>query len=529
MGSLEKLFEVSRLFEEKQGVLLERADKVMVEYKAAEDHFKMVEDHCRLCYAELKSKEKDLRSIQKSVKQSYAELDLKKRYVEEGLMRLDQKEKYLKGVLRKIEDGEMEFGHMRVAFDELMGVVVGKEKELENLFEALKIMQNLVVKRKLELDSKEKLFLRQVEKREKELDSKEKLIQSQVEEKGKELDLKEKILEIREAEIHLMMERKRNEIDAEENRLARRSNELDSKEKYLLGREKEMEKQLEEKVGVLESNNLEDAVSQTHSGEVMKPGREVACLLDEEMKMEDISSKLAIIQVDDLRKSVAIVAEKGKLAGNIGAGEIWACFKSFNTTDSLPRSYAKVIKVIDNGGQVWVEVDWLEPSPVQRGQEEWIEAGLPVTCGKFDPGRRSVISPTLFSHPMLCARYDPCIIIPGEGETWVFYKNWDIGTWSTNPGLHRHCEYEVVEILPYYKDASSSPGVKVAYLEKIRGSLKSFKRRSESYNDSLLIDIENLYSFSHKVPSTKRIYIDEEGTLCCEFDLDPKCLPLELQ
>ncbi|CAI9091283.1 OLC1v1026260C1 [Oldenlandia corymbosa var. corymbosa] len=507
MSSLRRFEEAKSLFEEKKGSIKRVMALVSRECNKVGTHYKSTQDLFRGCFAELDSKVRHLRAVQDSVEQSCEELDSKKKFVEEGLKRLDEKEKLLKRVLQEIELKKMEFGKTSVSVGEQMEDVDLKEAEIRGLFEGLR------------------------------------LIQDKLNEKEKDLERRQVMID----ESTRMLERMRYEIDVESQRLVRRSNELDSKERNLVQREKEfaykhktLEKinfqvDSEKKKGNSENIKLEDSESQTKSAQVRRVGWKGVCLSDGGMNLEQNGSNLAYRYITTSKNSTGQIRPHNRQASelraggdakNIVVGDIWACFESHDANDNMPRSYAQVLEVNEKGG-VSIVVKWLKPCPLQRGEQEWINAGLPVTCGKFEMWRKSVESPNIFSHRMIPDKYDPSIIIPCEGETWAVYREWNINTWASNPSLHRDCKYEIVEILPYSKAGCSTRGVRVAHLDRVTESANSFKRRS--MDDSILISSNSLYRFSHKVPSNKRICIDEDGDLPHLFEVDLQCLPREIE
>ncbi|XP_027158530.1 MAR-binding filament-like protein 1-1 [Coffea eugenioides] len=214
---------------------------------------------------------------------------------------------------------------------------------------------------------------------------------------------------------------------------------------------------------------------------------------------------------------------KEKLECLFNVGETWACF---NAKDHMPRSYVQIIKVIKKGGNCRLGVVWLKPLPGLPGENEWIKAGLPVGCGMFNRERTSVESPSVFSHRVFCVGKEgyPYCILPNEGEIWAIYKDWDIIKWGCHPENHRQCKYELVEILSYLTDPSSSVGFRVACLDKI-GHVNSFWRRSQHENNSFLIMPNDFYRFSHKLTSRQMNCNVTDGVQDGVFEIEHKFLP----
>ncbi|CAI9091284.1 OLC1v1026261C1 [Oldenlandia corymbosa var. corymbosa] len=471
-------------------------------------------DLLRGCFGDIQSKEKQLKGLEESVKQRCEEFNSKRRWIEAGLKRLDEKEEFLKGAFQKMEMEEMKCREMRIF-------------ETDGHFE--------------------------LAKREKVLD----LIEENLRKRKGEIDAKQKNLDLREEKVNAierLLETNKNEIESEKKRLEERLNELDSRKRNLVGTEEEQdtrkigeagrETETDSKQKMLEEKDFQVDSRERHS-ETMA-GRKRLSHADEEIKLQGSSSKHAkgsycngdsIIRQNgahSLQKSDSIgsfasctidgpsfpAVEKGKQAKTFNVGETWACF---DAKYHMPRSYAQVMNIINEDGQVKLEVTWLKPCSRKKAEKEWIDAGLPATCGMFERKITSVESPNIFSHITACVRDDPCIIIPFQGEIWAIYTDWDITKWISDPEIHKNCEYEIVEIMPYL---SSSWGIRVAYLDRITESVNSFKRRSKNNEDSSLIDPDSIYRFSHRVPSMKKTYNDENGIVDCVFKLDQKCLPL---
>ncbi|CAI9091291.1 OLC1v1026270C1 [Oldenlandia corymbosa var. corymbosa] len=254
MESLKKLFEATRLGEEKREGLQTVMDLVMLEWQDAEGHLKLVLDIFRECLTELESKEKALRVVEESMKQSFErEFDSRRRWIEAGLKSLDQKGLSLQGFLRKIEMEKRKLGEMGEFVGKQMKDLLLMEGEIQG---TLKVKQSLVEKRMFQLDwmetalrlREDNTFSKQInlnaieqilEKRRNEID----LEEERLKRRSSGLDSKERILEDKENELHLEAER-----------LSRREKEMKLRDEKLL---LNLSKQLEAKAGLLETLKLE--------------------------------------------------------------------------------------------------------------------------------------------------------------------------------------------------------------------------------------------------------------------------------
>lgn len=211
--------------------------------------------------------------------------------------------------------------------------------------------------------------------------------------------------------------------------------------------------------------------------------------------------------------------DKGREESCIAANQFWACY---DDVDGMPRFYAKIKKVHSPGFKI--HINWLEPDPDDPDQIDWAEQ-FPVGCGKFRLGNPEVIRSHLtFSHQVFCDKHigkGPFMIYPRKDETWALFKDWDI-KWSTGPGNHKKYKYEIVQIV---SDFVEDAGIRVAFLEKVRGFVSLFQQRCRNPAQSVLIPSSDLFRFSHCVPSFKMSGTEKEGVPEGCFELDPACLP----
>lgn len=212
--------------------------------------------------------------------------------------------------------------------------------------------------------------------------------------------------------------------------------------------------------------------------------------------------------------------DKEKEEKCFAVGQLWACY---DTLDGMPRYYAHIKKVLSP--EFSLQFNWLEVDPDHPDGIIWNEAGLPVACGRFRRGEHEKTSNLAsFSHRMQWAKGKKggsFIIYPSKGEIWAVFKGWDI-SWSSEPNKHQPFKYEVVEVL---SDFIVGVGIKVGYLNKLDGFVSLFQRISQGETDSFLIKHNELYRFSHRIPSFRLTGSEREGVPEGSFELDLASIP----
>uniref|UniRef100_A0A803NEV3 J domain-containing protein n=2 Tax=Chenopodium quinoa TaxID=63459 RepID=A0A803NEV3_CHEQI len=202
-------------------------------------------------------------------------------------------------------------------------------------------------------------------------------------------------------------------------------------------------------------------------------------------------------------------------------GQVWA---AYDTTDAMPRFYAKVRKVYSPGFKL--QITWLEANPDDVCGKQWVNSEMPISCGKFKHGDSEITEDRLmFSHEVCWdkgGRKDSVLIYPKKGETWAIFKNWD-AEWYLIPESGRKFEYEFVEILSDYDE---TVGIYVAQLGKLKGFVCLFCRKDES---ELQIPPAEVLKFSHRVPSFRMSGIERVDVPKGSFELDPASITLNLE
>ncbi|KAF7805158.1 DnaJ like subfamily B member 14 [Senna tora] len=215
--------------------------------------------------------------------------------------------------------------------------------------------------------------------------------------------------------------------------------------------------------------------------------------------------------------------EKNRAENCFATDQFWAIY---DPRDSMPRFYARVKKVLSPGFKVLIT--WLEPDPDKEGEIDWDDAELPVGCGKFVVGESQKTEDLgMFSHQVHCIKKSGrshYMVYPCKGETWAIFRDWDIG-WSSNPEKYSKYEFQYVEVL---SDFAENVGVEVVYLCKVKGFVSLFQRSEHNGVSLFCVPPNELYRFSHRIPSFKMTGDEREGVPPGSFELDPAGLPVDL-
>ncbi|KAK7356027.1 hypothetical protein VNO80_15293 [Phaseolus coccineus] len=211
--------------------------------------------------------------------------------------------------------------------------------------------------------------------------------------------------------------------------------------------------------------------------------------------------------------------EMDKEEYRFAAKQIWAIY---DTDDAMPRFYAIVKKVFF---PFKLQITWLEADPDDGDELDWQKANLPIACGKFRLGNpQKTTDRTMFSHQVRCIKETgkgSYLAYPNKGETWAIFRDWDI-KWSSNPNKHLEYDYEYVEIV---SDFSENVGIAVAYLDKVKGFASLFQKTCKNGVDVFYVRPNELYRFSHQIPSYKMSGNEREGVPTGSFEFDPASLP----
>lgn len=284
-----------------------------------------------------------------------------------------------------------------------------------------------------------------------------------------------------------------------------------------------------------EENNKESGLpeeifmqkSKHEQSHVQKEEPSKSGLDDSKLKADDCSPVSSTVpsspNMDDCPDPEFCDFEKYRAANCFAIDQFWALY---DPHDGMPRYYARVKKVQTPGFKLLIT--WLEPDPDNEGEIDWHDAELPVGCGKFKQGSSDEIdSPDILSHQMHCIKKSGrrnYMVYPSKGETWAIFRDWDIG-WSSDPKKYSECKFEYVEVL---SDFAENVGIKVAYLGKVKGFVSLFQKTEHNGISLFCVPPNELYRFSHRIPSFKMTGGEREGVPQGSFELDTAALPKEL-
>ncbi|XWS60260.1 hypothetical protein CRYUN_Cryun07bG0021100 [Craigia yunnanensis] len=208
---------------------------------------------------------------------------------------------------------------------------------------------------------------------------------------------------------------------------------------------------------------------------------------------------------------------------SFSGNQVWA---AYDNDDGMPRYYAIIHSVISLK-PFKMRMSWLNSkSNLELAPLNWIGSGFYKTSGDFWIGKHGVNrSFNSFSHKVKWSkgRKGAIQIYPRKGDVWALYRNWssDWNELTADEVIHK---YDMVEVLEDYNERK---GAAVAPLVKVPGFKTVFRKHSEP-SKNWMIPREELFRFSHQVPSY--LLTGQEGqnapTGCLE--LDPAATPLEL-
>ncbi|KAI4301860.1 hypothetical protein L6164_035098 [Bauhinia variegata] len=215
--------------------------------------------------------------------------------------------------------------------------------------------------------------------------------------------------------------------------------------------------------------------------------------------------------------------EKGRAENCFAVNQFWAIY---DPVDSMPRFYARVKKVLFPGFKLLIT--WLEPNPDGQGETDSYQKDLPIGCGKFIVGETvETDEHCMFSHQMDSIKRigkHMYLVYPRKGETWAIFGGRDTGR-SSNPEKQSSYEFEFVEVL---SDFVENVGIEVVYLGKVKGFVSIFQKTEQNGSGIFFIPPNELYRFSHQIPSFKMTGKEKEGVPRGSFELDTAALPSNL-
>ncbi|XP_009783565.1 uncharacterized protein LOC107813853 [Nicotiana tabacum] len=203
--------------------------------------------------------------------------------------------------------------------------------------------------------------------------------------------------------------------------------------------------------------------------------------------------------------------------------QVWA---AYDDDDGMPRYYALIHNVISKK-PFKVQFSWLNSkNNSEFGPINWIDSGFLKTSGDFRIGKHE-ISKTLnsFSHKVKWVKGARGVIqiYPRKGDVWAVYRHWSPKWNELTPDDVIHT-YDMVEVLGDYTEKE---GVTVAPLVKVAG-FKSVFRQHLDPKYIRHIPREEMFRFSHQVPSYLLTGQEAPNVPTGCWELDPAALPLEL-
>lgn len=264
------------------------------------------------------------------------------------------------------------------------------------------------------------------------------------------------------------------------------------------------------------SDDVAGAVGNTKKGETAtETGKS-----NDSTKGHEKGSKLKSISVPD---SDFHDFDKDRTEMSFGENQVWAVYDS---DDGMPRYYALIQKVI-SVNPFKVRMSWLNSKTnVEFGPLNWVGSGFVKTCGEFRIGKREIKeSVNIFSHKMRWTKGKEGIILvfPEKGDVWALYRNWS-PKWNKLTDDKIIHTYDMVEVLDDYDEKI---GVRVTSLIKVAGFRSVFRRHNDE-KELKIIPREEMFRFSHQVPSVSLSGIEGENAPKGCLELDPASTPLDL-
>nr|GMD81101.1 chaperone protein DnaJ 49 [Ipomoea batatas] len=206
-----------------------------------------------------------------------------------------------------------------------------------------------------------------------------------------------------------------------------------------------------------------------------------------------------------------------------GDNEAWA---AYDDDDGMPRFYALIHKVISRN-PFKVKLSWLNSKTNSEfGPMEWVASGFYKTCGEFRVGRHEMsTSINSFSQKVKWSKgpRGTIHIFPKKGETWALYRDW-APNWSEHTSDEVIHKYDMVVLLDDYNEEK---GVSVAPLVKVDGFKTVFQPHLDPEKVKQ-IPKEEMFRFSHQVPSYLLTGEEAQNAPKGCLELDPAATPLEL-
>ncbi|CAL9190517.1 uncharacterized protein LOC135583235 [Musa acuminata AAA Group] len=215
--------------------------------------------------------------------------------------------------------------------------------------------------------------------------------------------------------------------------------------------------------------------------------------------------------------------DKDRLEMTFEGDQVWA---TYDSEDGMPRLYAMVQKVLSLN-PFNIRMSFLNTkSNSELGPVNWVASGFDKTCGDFRVGRYQISDTVnIFSHRVRWEKGPRGVIriVPKKGDIWALYRNWS-PDWNELTPDDVIYKYEMVEVLDDYTD---DHGVSVIPLVKVAGFKAVFHRHMDPL-EVKRITREEMFRFSHQVPSYLLTGEEAHNALKGCLELDPAATPVEL-
>ncbi|CAN7051829.1 unnamed protein product, partial [Brassica oleracea var. botrytis] len=455
---------------------------------------------------EEKEKESDLRrSLEAELLILVLEMQMVEEVVEREFRVRKEKHEEREKVVRKLGENvqercnEMEKREEEFQLKAKDVEVKRKELELKEKRKAQSLLDETIKEKTNELEKREEQF---------------QLKAKDVEVKRKELELKEKELESREKreeQFQLRQDSEAKEIEAKMRSLERKEKELERKEKEFEELSKQTKSRKRTRDGpetslFAENDPLTHSVKRLksigeHSHEDREKETDLDCVIldstdDDEADDDEDPEPYNCLDAD--------FNNFNNTMSSFSVGQVWALY---DPLDHMPRLYAKIKKVLEL--KMKVEVTWLEAKQ---------KSPIPIACGEFKNGERTVKSYLTFSHLMVdhTGKKKSIITInPRKGETWALFRDWK------KQQQKRPYGYDFVQVV----SELDSGGIGVAYLGRVEGFTSVYELGEQNGVLQMMVRCDEMLRFSHRVPSFVLTGDERKGVPAGSLELDPAAIP----
>ncbi|KAF8020882.1 hypothetical protein BT93_G1326 [Corymbia citriodora subsp. variegata] len=215
--------------------------------------------------------------------------------------------------------------------------------------------------------------------------------------------------------------------------------------------------------------------------------------------------------------------DKDRTERSFKENHVWAVY---DDDDGMPRFYALIQKVISLN-PFKMRISWLNSKTnSELGPLNWVASGFSKTCGDFRVGKYEIYgSLNAFSHKVQWTKgvHGVIRIFPRKGDVWALYRNWS-PNWNELTADEIIHKYDMVEVLEGYDEEQ---GVLVIPLVKVARFRAVFHRHLD-LGQIRKIPKEEMFRFSHKVPSHMLTGQEAPNAPKGCLELDPAATPLDL-